>query len=233
MQKEFNGSLESISPSKLINKDKKDDFESFFLVLGMIFNDLKGIVFFEKLLDETYRKPNPGEKSVHMGEFSGLKIQIQKNLIGAASEFLIFLKENSGVINSPKFMLLIKKLPQDKKLMWAELVGTDRSVNPIISKLAQVRSNVLSHYDYSLENLRRGFIRSFFKESKDLPQHDRAYFSLGGSMELTRFYYSDAAVEEYIKSLVTGEDLNIVAELIKNMNHFIQTLLAQYIKGRK
>jgi hypothetical protein len=52
-------------------------------------------------------------------------------------------------------------------------------------------------------------------------------------MEDTRFYYSDAAAQEYINSIVQGEDMKSVQDAVKSMNIVIKNLLKIYIDSIK
>ena len=65
---EFKGELKYIKPYRLIKGDKDDPLARFFLVLAVIFNDLKGLALFEKLVSDIYRKEKPEEVSVQVGE---------------------------------------------------------------------------------------------------------------------------------------------------------------------
>ncbi len=229
--KEFSGKLEKIDPGLLIDKDKKDDIKSFFLVLGLIYNDIKGLIFFQKFIKDNYRKPDIDEVSVHMGEYSGLIIQINKLLIATVGEFFIFIEKNRSVLNHQYFLSLIKKLDSQNISDWNNLVRPDDNKSLILSKIGKLRSNLTFHYDHSLTELRSGFIRSFFSDRKKLTQHKHAYFSLGDTMENTRMYYSDAALDDYICSLLDTNDKTSISIAIDRMNHTIYGLLSVYIKS--
>lgn len=232
-KKEFPGSLEDISPRHLIDENNKNDLQSFFLILGLIFNDLKGLIFFQKFIENNYRKPNINEVSVHAGEYGGLMAQADKLLIATVGEFFKFIEENKAVLNSLSFLLLLKKTSnRDYKNKWYDLVKSSDG-STILSKIARVRSNITFHYDNSMEELRRGFIDSFFLKEKDLTQHKRAYYSLGNDMENTRIYYSDAATQSYINSLLGIEGREKIRYAVNDMNHTIQWLLRIYLDSIK
>lgn len=231
-KKEFLGALEEISPKLLVDEKKKTDIQSFFLILGLIFNDLKGLVFFQKFIEDNYRKPDINEISAHAGEYNGLIAQADKLLIATVGEFFKFIEENKSVLNSIPFLLLTKKLDSDNKYRWNDLVSMGDG-STVLSKIARVRSNVTFHYDNSMEELRRGFIDSFFIKRKDLIHHKRAYYSLGNNMENTRIYYSDAAAQDYIHSLLGVDDRVMIRKAIDGMNHTIQGLLQVYLKSIK
>src|SRR3990167_7890934 len=114
-KKEFPGNLEDISPRHLIDENNKNDIQSFFLILGLIFNDLKGLIFFQKFVEDDYRKPEINEVSVHAGEYNGLMAQADKLLIATVGEFFKFIEENVSVLNSLSFLLLTKRLSPENR----------------------------------------------------------------------------------------------------------------------
>jgi hypothetical protein len=231
-KKEFSGELKDISPKHIIDQDNKKDIQSFFLILGLIFDDLKGLIFFQKVIEDNYRKPDVNEVSAHAGEYNGLIAQTERLLIATVGEFFKFIEENEVVLTSTNFLLTLKKLSLEKRNRWNDLVSFGDG-STILSKIARIRSNVTFHYDNSMEELRRGFINSFFSNRKDLIQHKRAYYSFGNTMENTRMYYSDAAAEDYIHALLGTEDRIAIREAINGMNHTIQGLLRVYLENIK
>lgn len=231
-KKEFPGNLEYVSPQLLIDKENKNDLQSFFLILGLIYNDLKGLIFFQKLVEDNYRKPEADEVSAHAGEYNSLIAQADKLLIATVSEFLKFVEENNQIINSVQFLLHVKNLNSGNRNAWNNLVRLTGE-SSVFSKIARVRSNVTFHYDHSLEELRKGFIHSFFTKRKDLAQHKRAYYSLGDTMANTRIYFSDAAAEDYIFSILDISDKNNIRNAIHQMNHTIKGLLTEYLRSIK
>lgn len=228
-KKEFPGKLQRVSSEDLINRDKNEEIQSFFLILGLIFNDLKGLVFFQKFIEDNYRKPDPTEVSAHAGEYNGLMAQANKLLIATVGEFFIFLEKNEAILKNIYFLLLLKKLNPETRSNWIDLTRLSDG-SSILSKIARVRSNVAFHYDHSMEELRKGYIRSFFSERKDLVQHKYAYFSIGMTMEQTRMYYSDAAAEDYILSLLGTDDKLNIRKAIDQMNHTIRGLLHAHLE---
>ena len=224
IKKKFIGSLEEISPTKIIDEEKDDQLANFFLILSMVFNDLKSFLFFEKLLEESYEQPDLENATVHLGEYAGLKVHVQKNLIGITSEFLLMLRKNSDLLNIPRLQLLVRELK------WDELIDSAKNPNSLYGNIYQIRSTITMHYDHQRKALRKGFMRSFFGEGKDIKQHKNAYYRIGDKMENTRFFYADAAVEDYIKSVLNMEDMGKVTKVIEDMTHTIYSLLKEYIK---
>lgn len=232
-KKEFPSNLEDISPRNLINENNKNDLQSFFLILGLIFNDLKGLIFFQKLVEDNYRRPNVDETSAHAGEYNGLIAQADRLLIATVGEFFKFIEENKTVLNSLHFLLLLKKTNnRDYINRWNDLIKLGDGTT-VLSKIARVRSNVTFHYDNSMEELRRGFISSFFSKEKNLIHHKRAFYSLGNDMENTRIYYSDAAAQSYINSFLEIDDRVKIRNAINNMNLTVHWLLKIYLDNIK
>lgn len=234
--KEFKGDLKKIEPVKILNNDKKDDLEDFFLVLGMVFNDIKGILLFSSLLKETYRPLEPMETSVHSGEYGGLKLQINKMMVSLISEFLVFIRNNKSIVNNPRFALIIKNSSKEIKSYWDFIYNTaisERSKNKddFSSRAFIVRNNIVFHYDQSLSQLRQGYIEKFFDSPKD-SSNKYAWYSLGSTIEETRFFYCDGAVEQYLKKHLIGNNYNYLEENIKfidKISNVIFSITKEYI----
>ncbi|MBP6949082.1 MAG: hypothetical protein KBC41_03935 [Candidatus Pacebacteria bacterium] len=236
--KEFKGNLDSLPASLFIDKNKKsDDYENFFLVLGVVFNDLKGLMMFDMLIKESYRKPEEGEVSSHTGEYGGARIQINKFLIGVINEFLEFLKSNEGTMKTLEFQLLLKNLSPEHRKRWTDLVDVamkkNTSDSEILKTLVNIRNNVAFHYYQSGKVLRKGFIDVFNNQKDDKPQYKKPYFSVGETMESTRFYYSDASVEAYTRSVLTKEQVESISNIVDDMNSTITALMTAYITSLK
>ncbi len=238
LRKEFTGKLEGLEPSKILDQQNINNLDNFFLILGLIFNDIKGLITFDNLIEENYRRPEDDEVSAHAGEFNGIRIQINKIIIGTIAEFIVFLEKNQDITSSIKFQLFLKKINNEDRERWYDLIRVSSgkyttSENEFSSIIKRIRSNVAFHYDQSLKELRKGFLKSFFSESKNLKQHKKAYYSLGVKMRSTRFYYADAAIDDYIRSLLKEEYFKTVTKIVNDMNHSINALMGEYLKTKK
>ncbi len=241
MKKTFIGELDGIAPSKLVNKSKIDDLDRFFLVLSLIYNDLKGLIIFDTTLRETYEWPLGTEPSVHAGEFAGLRLHIERLLIGLVSEFFIFLKKNEAIIGTYPFQMILNKLSKDDVKYWKSFqsaVSESSEKDSFFSKLARIRGNIVFHYDHSGDELVSGFIDKFYNQEKT-SANKKAFFSSGDNMESTRFFYCDASVESYLMEhlkVKPTERENYQKELqdqIANMNLVIGKLIRKYLENKK
>ena len=245
----FEGELKKINPKRLSNEDTMD-LDNFFLVLALIFNDLKGLISLNRAFGKYYEPSTENEVSVHAGNYVGQLLHLHRLLVGCIHEFLNFLEENQNVFNAYEFQLVLKKVPNVPRTRWLEIVnialGSNTSPNAtkFAKILLKVRNNSAYHYAKSTKTLRRGFT-SFFFEDQQTTASDFAYYSLGDSMGTTRFYYADAALRNYLFSEAKDElsdthdalsDFNShvedVKEMIDSMNMAIHQLMKQYIKSR-
>lgn len=250
MNDEFSGELERIHPSKIVDATNHNKVDSFFITLGIIFNDLKGLILFEKLVINKYRKPTPNEKaSAHLGNYSGLQVHLQKLMTGTINEFFTFLRENRKVFTTREFKEVLDRLRSEEKKNWDGIVaaacGRSPGVSDFLSALAQIRSTTAYHYDHSGKKIREGFISHFFNEEQnDLNKY--AYYSIGETLELTRFYFSDAAVQEALfiatgkgpKKKMTGDislerHRELFMETIKIIINIISQLLKNFLQLRR
>lgn len=245
----FIGELEHISPKLLITEKEYNRVESFFLGLGVVFNDLKGIILFEKMLIDYYEKPQDNEITSHAGNYGGVYIQIQKLIASTINEFFAFLRKNSDLLNTNEFKEIFKKLNKEERVLWEGMIAASRNkfsrVTDFMKTIAQIRSNVAFHYDHSGKILRSAYISYFFGKTHD-GRNKHAYYSIGDSIENTRFYFSDAAVEEslYIAAGKKLKESHVgntslekyrqqTRETIEVMSAVISSILKKYIKLRR
>lgn len=246
MQEEFPGNLQNIKPLRLIGKTE-DPLENFFLVLSLIFNDLKGLIALDQLIKDVYRLPTskPMEISAHAGGYHGAIFQINRLLSGLVNEFLEFVKHNEKVINSFEFQTILNKIPEKDQAVWKEIIdiafarSTSEEVSDFTHTIKITRHNIAFHYYQTGKILRNGFLSKFFNRQKDL-SNETAYYSLGSNMAETRFYYADGAAQEVVALTVGGDyrteefkrhQGNLI-EMLDVMNTTIYHLMSQFIKTR-
>jgi hypothetical protein len=241
-KQEFEGEeLKHIEPNRIVKEEADNELDNFFLVLAVIFNDLKGIVLFEKLVTDTYRNPPLEEVSIHAGNYGGVFAQTYKILVANIQEFLRFLNEKENVISSSEFKSILGKTNKDIQARWKDIVDIAFDKTPKNSEfsnyLAKIRNNVAFHYYQSDKNLKKAFCNIFNKKEKK-GRNDLAYYTVGENMENTRFFYADAAVEEYLRSAISdAESFDIkykgnVSKMIMDMNFAISRLLKEYLRNR-
>ena len=241
--------MDWINPRYLVTEGTNNKIEGFFVGLGVIFNDLKGLILFEKILLDHYEKPENDEISSHAGSYGGVLVQTQKLFAGTINEFFIFLKKSAEVFEDQEFKEVFEKLAKSDQSLWRDIIavanGEMLDATDFLKTLVKIRSNVAFHYDHSKKILRNAYVSRFFGETHD-NKTDHAYFSIGNTIETTRFYFADAAVEESL-SLAAGkrpkeDDIanapmenyrGQVRETIDVMSAAIASLMKKYIQSRR
>lgn len=249
MKERFAGELDKINPARLEGENSKLD--DFFLVLGLIFNDLKGLSFMHELFLSYFEPPIEGEITVHTGNHVGQQLHIFRLYTGHIHEFLNFLEAHKGVLASNEFRSdILARVPSNPRHTWEEIENialektTDADQSTFAKILKKVRNNSSYHYSQSGKILRKGFHSFFFGQEKILGS-EYAYYSLGDNMRTTRFLYVDAAIRNYLLSeakqdaksdaealVAFNEHLNNLQEMVDAMNTCIYFLMKKYLKSR-
>ncbi len=210
-------------------------------MLATIYNDLKGFAFFNTQLGDNYRQPLKDELTYHSGEYNGYNLQLYKLFIATLHEFFKFLEVNKNIFNNPKFFLIFKKISNPRQKDWKELVeiASGRAPSsPAFKKiLNRTRNNIAFHYYESDKILREGFIKRFLKSENDVSNNGQfSYYAIGESLAKTRFFYADAATQEFLQSITEVQYPSAIeeygkkaAEIINQMNDTIYSLLKEYI----
>jgi len=229
MNNQFEGELSQINPEVLIRRSGADPLGGFFLALGLIFNDIKGVMLLEELLTENFIKPKDDDVTTHAGNYSGILLQVNKLLISIISEFFVFLKQNKEIFSSQEFGSVFKRLGKSDQRLWKNLIDASNSVTNVQSFLKtmfQIRSNLAFHYDHSGKHLLSGYRSIFFGETKER-RNQFAFYSIGETLKLTRYYFSDAAAEESMH-VIKGKRLKAISrdsvDLKKYQEQVIQTI---------
>ena len=245
----FEGELKFINPRYLVNERQNERIESFFIGLGAVFNDLKGLLFFEKMLMEYYEVPEEDETSPHAGNYFGIEVQIQKLITSSVFEFFAFLKANNDVFSMSEFIEILNELPRDEQVIWNNFIEAANEryseTTVLFNTMSKIRHNVGFHYDQKGKVLRNAYISFFYGKNID-NRHVYAYYSIGKNLELSRFYFSDAVIQEsmYIASGGKMKEINKndesfkiyqqqVMETVKVMCSIILQLMKEYIRSRR
>jgi len=220
------------------DSEYSQEFCNFFLALAMIWNDHKTLMLFwdhmATIIPENsdFDKPQDMPEEPIWGERSGIKVYLEKSLVALVFEFFKTVQKSKSVVDSPAFEALLKKMLPKYRSEWKQLVqyaieGTTK--NSLLGKaLSKTRSKIVNHYD--MGELKKGYTRKFFEQSFT------PYISQGNSMSKTRFYFADAAAQEYYHSQIEGigqekffSDLNTIWF---SMNSCISGLIRVFIRTK-
>src|SRR5262249_21414880 len=140
-------------------------------------------------------KPKDNKISPAVGNISGLHVHFFRTLAGVIHELLNLIRENRATIDHPIFRETIRKLHHDARPMWAALVSTANdatTAHALAKMLLFARNKIAFHYD--AKEIARGYKLAFIDDRGREP-----FLSRGVRMAEVRFYFADAAADEYMK----------------------------------
>jgi hypothetical protein len=237
------GKLEGFDPKKINWRTRDPEqrkLDGFFLTLGLIYNDVKGLHWWLAQLKSNFMPINTREPSAALGEYSGMSFQVTRLLFGLLFELVQTLRENNKVLGSQRSVQVVNQLPDYAKEAWLDLIRLSRGEIPSLPEanalrafMQRVRSTGAFHY-YNVKSMVDGYGKTFGTNSA---LTKKAFYSVGNRMEVTRFYFSDAAVQgarntafdEF--SELHGISLNVTGfeeVFIPRANHALRFLVARY-----
>lgn len=244
MEKIFSGELRKIEPEKIIKLSDNNNFDKFFLILGLIFNDLKSSMHYSLLLEDQFKNIDKNNLDCDFGEYHGMKDHLNRLITSIIHEFFVFLEKQSRVISSYQFEIELKKLTSTKKQIWKQLLEIANKENltskglDFLDTLKCIRNNGSFHYYSSGDSLRNGFIDHFYYRKDEHSANKIAYYSRGDIMHDTRYFYCDAAVGGFRRVSMnnkfnTYEHHEALVDIAGRINIAIEALMKIYLSSRK
>ena len=231
--------LETFDKEVFIGNDEySQDFCNFVLTLSLIWNDLKNLMVFLDHLRSiepqniVIKDPKDMPITPKWGEISGVKIYIEKLFIALMHELFKLIRESKDIIDSKNFRDLYKQLSKDCRIAWDILLEyaheKSRSDTDLGKALLMVRHKITNHYDKN--EIFKGYKRKFITHAH-IP-----YISRGGNMLEQRFYFADAAAQDFylnfqekVTAEIFYENINIIKESI---NFAIKDIVIKFIQRR-
>jgi len=197
------------------------DLCNFILTLALAYNDFKFYTIGQ--LNHLDSKPEGEQKlNSEWGEYAGVKLHYIRLHVAFANELLNLIKNNKKLLEDPFFKKVYKQLNKATKKSWDELVevalsddARPRKSNP----LYKIRNKVIFHYDP--EGLLAGYKKGFYENDKKKP----ACISIGGSLESSRLFFADLAVEGFLKREIDLKDEDYFEPLRKTLREINNSLI--------
>ncbi len=220
----------------LILQHDADQLGRFFVALSLAYNDLKGMVLFERYLLAKGR-PAANDWSPYAGQWRGTHVQIHRFVAGILHEVMVLIAKNEIVVESADMRKIVAQLGPKARAAWQSLVDSALGTNGDTSKLLlRIRNNAGFHYD--AKALGEGYQRQFRINAAAAPTEGnlKAQYSYGPDMDGTRFFYADAAAQQLMMMIGvqyggTKADDEVVA-LAKEMNDAIAPLIESFLSCR-
>lgn len=236
----FEGDLKYVDPKRLIKEKENSEVDNFFLVLGLIFNDLKNLTIYQIQIENFFEDVDKKTLSVLVGEYSGMQNHLRRLMTSTIHESLIFIKENSRIMETGKFKVVYGKMSKDHKIMWDTLVNiakgenlTDMGVD-FKDILMHIRNQGTFHYWSSIKTLKNGYIGHFYGNTVPEEFREKAYFTKGNTMGKTRYFFSDASIQFFDSKIIENkmtqdQYLSQFNSLFEYIKFSIMRLMNEYI----
>jgi len=204
------------------------------LALAVIYNDCKNIIYAAHLHKES-KPTGTHELNSVWGAWSGINWHLFRLMISAVHELFGLIKDNEDVLTHEFIVKVVKQLPPSSRKSWESLTTAARGAtakDEFGHMLLRIRNQIVFHYDP--KGIIAGYKREFLSSIRT---QDRAYISRGLSMDTSRFYFADAAVQGYFQEIVgTGEIGQLSAKIltvVDLLNSALLNLVDRFIQQRR
>ena len=212
---------------------------NFILMLALIYNDFKDLswayVHMEKCKPPMIPLPTP---TPYIGQYTGMNLHLTKLFHSLLFAFAELIKNNLDVLNHQLFAEILKQIHKDNKSNWNRLVSfskgeTDENDAELYEISRLIRHNLAFHY-HQPKFLSGGYNHFFSK--KDTPTNQNAFISYGASLEATRFYFADAAVQGCFEQNISKEKAGRLNPTLKDIsgkiNETLHNIITSFIQLR-
>lgn len=228
------GSLETFDPGAFVPDEQWSAAVcDFVLALAVASNDLHDVFMAEFLLAEMEEAIKDRKNIKYMALAGGSATALRRYKIGVIHELLQLVKSNEKVVTSAAFQKIYRQLKRGSKESWDRIHGAARckpQSGTLGKALLLCRNKVGFHYDAS--QIGKGYMARFLQD----PSKGAPVLSRGNSMRSRRFYFADAAVEQYMTSLSEAREIeNMVLgrdRLIEDINRALFDIVALFINAR-
>lgn len=190
--------IETFDPNAFLADEKvPQELCNLVLVFSLVFNDLRDLYFASLLVDDCKPSGEP-QYNRKWGHYSGLNLRVIRLIMGTVHELLEVIDKQQKSLKHPFFRDVEMSLPAEQRSDWHEVVKVARgeSSDKLGKLLHRIRNKASFHYDPTAIHI--GF-KNHFLTSKDGVK--RAYLSRGGSIQGSRCYFADAAVDGLVNNI--------------------------------
>jgi len=231
--------LETFDEKAFLGNDEySQELCNFVLALSLIWNDTKNLILYYEHIkcvqpkNDTFDRPEDTPVTPIWGETSGIKNYIEKMLIALIHELFSLIKKSENVIESRSFKDIIKQLHTENRQRWQiikQYAFDDADSKTDLGKaFLMVRHKIASHYDK--DELFKGYKRKFINSE------NKPIISRGNQMGEQRFYFADAAAQEYYMShqekVLPDVFQNNFRLIIDSLNVSIRNIVETFIQKR-
>jgi len=228
--------ISTINPRVMV-RDSSDKVGLFFLMLSVVFNDLKDLAELV-LLVQSEQKRAQGLSHI---ELRGRHTMLHRHISGAMHELMELISSERKILDEEEFQHVVNRLHPITADIWKTMTGIalshgkERSLDSSIKRaLVTVRNAVAFHYTATSSMAKAWEAMASRNPDRNVP------YSMGINTAGTRFHYADAAVQHIVDDLASRflnpqEDPPfdvITARLVEVANQALGPLLHAFIDNR-
>lgn len=202
------------------------------LSLALAYNDLRDVMLAHLLLNEV-RPLDEHNISPARGNFGGMRTSVLRIQAGVIHELIDLVRRSKDAATHTAFLALVKKLTPRGRAAWSSLtnVAFDQpKSDPLGKALLLLRNKVSFHYDPTE-------IKSALKSYLDKAPDKRLFMSRGEAMRYSRFYFADAAAQQYLLDKATepvvDEFLRAEGKLLEDVNKALYEIITRFVEFRR
>jgi hypothetical protein len=227
-------------PATIFSGKKDDRVGALILSLSLAFNDLKNLAWFQWQIESGWDRSKPDGITAYEGQLHGMRAWYSRMVVALLHEVLLAIREaqKADVLDDPELVACLPEKRSPHRKTWDAVLDAalgQAGTSPLHRFLLYVRNNAAYHY-YQPKALANGYHRFYHgsDSGRFSPRNAAAYASLGGAMELTRFYFADAAAQVVLADLHAecGIDAKAVSRLLKSLNNALRYIVEAYLLRR-
>lgn len=186
------------------------------LSLSVVYNDLRDTTLIDLLLSEI--QPAKSGITRESGQYAAFRINLLRIRAGFIYELLKLVERSKKALSHSSFKKLVGKLDNSKRASWEtieEIALGGKPSGSLAQNLLFLRNKVAFHYDAG--EIFRGYQRKFCAASAV----QEPMISRSGNMKGSRFYFADAALEEYMLGKLQSDSFE---DYVKNENELARKI---------
>ena len=173
------------------------------------------------------------EINEYFGQWSGMNLQCTRLTASAVHELIGLLRKNSCLLEHKEIKQALKKSPNHASKYWNQLTSFAKTHSTetqgegrILRSLDRIRNHATFHY-----HLKDKFMNGYSEwRRKEGFASKSAYLSAGASMEQTRFYFADAAMQGALEKVLEEEKISYddILKYVRHINNSLRYIVTAY-----
>jgi hypothetical protein len=220
--------LKEFDPKLLLENNEVNEITTFFLILGLIYNDLKSLYFHiiqmnNYFADKEIDEEEPTSILGHRNDFRG---HMDRLFFSTIHEFFHFLQKHSSIRENKDFQKILSKLKEEEQKIWQDFFQVaingallNQKGRSLKNLLIKIRNNGGFHYYQIDKGMSQGYLNCFIQRKYPHKVNKLCYWSKGDNMSNTQYFFASASMQSM--TLRFYEELDIEQKDILNVLKYI------------